>query len=296
MNPISLTLPALLLGLFLLGGEDSFTRGVQEFRAGRFEKAYALLREAEKASKAEEMPTPLLVDLALAASKTQRFEEASGYAERAAAREKDLSYLRDQVVGATRLTAAEKGGAAKDPRKLDEALAEVRRAIEAFGSAILARPDAMEARRNLERALKLLKELEKKKKEAEDKKKKEDEKKKKQDKKNKKNKDKQKKDKQKKQKDKGKKDKQKKDKQKKQQDENKKNKQKKDQQKKEKDKKKQEQSQASQPKQEKGKQEKRELSAEEKKRLETILKQAQKELLQLKKSRIPRHQPGKKDW
>ena len=38
---------ALLLGLALVPGGEKFSEGVRHFRAGRYEKSYALLREAD---------------------------------------------------------------------------------------------------------------------------------------------------------------------------------------------------------------------------------------------------------
>ncbi len=298
MNVILMKPLILILGFSLLTGSEDFVKGVTEFKAGRYEKAWSLLRGAEKAYGDRELPSALLVDLALAASKTQRFDEAEGYAERVAARDGALAYLRDQVVGAARLSSANKAAKEQDPKKLEVALTEVKRAIEAFGSAILARPDAPEARRNLERALVLEKELEKKKKEAEDKKKKEDEKKDK-NKKDKDSKDKDSKDKDSKEKDSKEKDPKKQD----QKDKNKKDEDKekdKEKDKKQQDKKKQENkkdpSKSSKSKGSPEKQQPMQLSPEEKKRMEKILEQYQQALLELKKSRAPKHQPGKKDW
>ena len=297
---------ALLLGLLAVAGGEKFADGVQHFRAGRYEKSYALLREVEKSYGDDELPSALLVDLALAACQTGHFDEAEGYAERVAARDPEQGYLRDQVVGASRLYAARKAtheAPATDPKhpvpvgpdikKLDEGLNSVRRAIEAFGSAILARPDALEARRNLERALDLEKELEKKKKEAEDKKKKEDEKKKNdKDKKDKDKKDQQQKDQQK--KDQQKKDQQKKDQQKKDEEKKDENKQDEKNDKKGQDEKKQPQKPDAKDQQKQ--QPLKQLSPEEKKRLEKVLEEYEQALIELKKSRAPKHQPGKKDW
>jgi hypothetical protein len=282
---------ALLLGLLAVPGGEKFADGVRHFREGRFEKSYALLRDVEKAHGDKELPAALLVDLALAASKTGRFDEAEGYAERVAARDARLGYLRDQVVGAARYFAARKaaqvaeapGAQSPDIKKLDEALTLVRRAVEAFGSAIMARPDALEARRNLERALELEKELEKKKKEA-DEKKKDDEKKddeKKKDDKKKDDKDKKDKD------DKGKKDENKDEKKQDKKDDNKDDKKGEDEQK---------QPEKADPKGKQEEQPLKQLSPEEKKRLEQVLEDYQKALVELKKSRAPKHQPGKKDW
>ncbi len=313
-RPILLFLAVLVTSLPLTArgeGREAFAEGLRLLKKGSAAEALTELLKAESSYQEadQKLPTSLLSNLAVAAWRAGKTGEAEAFAERAAARGEELSFLRDSIVGGARMLDASKS---MKERKLDAAKSSLERAFRALRAAMAERPESLEAARNLERALRLRKELEKLEEQAKKDKKKDDKKndKKKNDKKNKK--------------DKGKQNKQKKgDKKGQQKKEGKKpdqgkqdpkkqdpGKQKKDPEKKPEkkkpEKKPEKKKAASSKKQQKKAGEKgkkspmqtrpMQLSPEQKKRLMRKLQQLLEAKKALQKQRAPRHKPGKRDW
>ncbi len=149
----------------LLQGDGAFTRGLDAYRAGRFEEALAAFTEAAGAA-GQDVSAELLHDQALAALCAGRFSEAEAAAEQAAARGgPPFAALRDFLVGNVafarcELAAAQASGPEAEPFAFDVALGQARRARSAWQRAAMSRSDWPAARRNVERALRRLEELE----------------------------------------------------------------------------------------------------------------------------------------
>ncbi len=149
--PLALCLPVLLP----LQGRD-FGKGVSLLRKGKYAAAQRALTKAWKAYGDEAAPAELAADLAIAAFRVGKFDEARAFAEKAAARDPGFAYLRDLLDGAASMAEAA-AVLPKDPAKARE---RAERAVGSFEGALGTRPEAPEARRNLERALDLLRRIE----------------------------------------------------------------------------------------------------------------------------------------
>jgi hypothetical protein len=153
----------LLAGVLPAGDGDPFRAGVALLKEGKAAAALARLREAEKSFAAADVPAELLVDLAIAAWQAGEPAEAEAYAERAAAKDGEHTFLRDMVVGGARLAEGQAALGQPPSGGFGDAIDKAARAIAAFESALRRRPESEAASRNLERALRAKEALEERK-------------------------------------------------------------------------------------------------------------------------------------